>query len=55
MKLSKNIIKAMAIKDMYKWVTNFKNDGSINKQDKEVQEAYWECIIKIQNKIIKEL
>lgn len=55
MKISKRIVKAMAIEDMYKWVTNFKTDRRINNQDKEVQEAYWECIIKIQNKIIKEL
>ena len=48
MKLSKNVIKAKAIEDMYSWILKFKNDGSIYKHEKEDQETYWEYIKKIQ-------
>ena len=55
MKLSKNIIKAMAVEDMYKWIDNFENDGTIDKYSEEVQTIYWDCISKMQERIFKEL
>lgn len=55
MKISKNIIKAMAIKDLYLWIDNFENDGSINEYGEEEKEIYWDYIKKIQKKMIKEL
>jgi hypothetical protein len=55
MKLSKNIIKAMAIEDMYYWINNFEKDGSIEKYDEETQETYWNYINKIKERIFKEL
>ena len=55
MKLSKNIIKAMATEDMYFWINGFKNDGDINKYDEETQETYWNYINKMKERIFKEL
>ena len=53
--ISKKIIKAMAIQDMYKWIENFENDGEIEKYDDETQKIYWNCIKSMQEKLYKEL
>lgn len=53
--LSKRVIDANAIQDMYNWVANFENDGNIDNWTDEQQEMYWEKIKKIQTKILKEL
>lgn len=55
MKVSANVIKALAIGDMVSWVSNFENDGEIDNYDQEIQDKYWEYIKKLQEKILKEL
>jgi len=55
MKLSKNIIKAMAIEDMYKWISNFESRRIVNEYNDEIQDTYWKYINKIKERIIKEL
>ena len=56
MKLSKNIIKAMAIEDMRRWILKFVSGRSLARDyDEETQEMYSDYIKKMQEKIIKEL
>ena len=55
MKLSKNIIKAMAIEDMYYWITHFESNRGINTYNDETQETYWNYINKIKERLLKEI
>lgn len=56
MKLSKNIIKAMAIEDMHRWIFKFVSGRSLARDyDEETQELYCNYIKKMQERIIKEL
>lgn len=56
MKLSKNIIKAMAIEDMHYWILKFTSGRNLVKRyDEEAQELYNDYIKKMQEKIIKDL
>lgn len=56
MKLSKNIIKAMAIEDMHRWILKFISGRSLARDyDEETQEMYNNYIKKMQERIIKEL
>lgn len=54
-KITKKIVKAMAIEDMYAWIMNFENNGPINNYDEEAKNVYWDYIKKMQDRIIKEL
>lgn len=56
MKLSKNIIKAMAIEDMHRWIFKFVSGRSLEREyDEETQEMYNNYIKKMQERIIKGL
>lgn len=56
MKISKNIIKAMAIEDMHSWILKFVSGRSLAREyDEETQELYSSYIKKLQERIIKEL
>ena len=58
MKLSKNIIKAMAIEDMYIWISNFESSRTLERyadDTEEIVEIYWSYIDKIKQRIFKEL
>ena len=55
MKISKKIIKAMSIEDMYYWITNFESSRTLSQYDDETQETYWNYIKKIQERILKEI
>lgn len=55
MEMSTNVIKAMAVNDMFAWVSNFENDGDIAKYDDKTQEKYWEYVKKLQKKLLKNL
>lgn len=58
MKISKNIIKAMAIEDMYIWISNFESSRTLERYDDDTEETveiYWSYIDKIKQRIFKEL
>lgn len=55
MKVTKKIIKAMAIEDMYRWISNFENNGEIDEYDEEMQKVYWSCIERMQERLYKKL
>lgn len=55
MKISTNIIKAMAITDMVNCINNFKSSEQLEQMSKEEQDKYWEYINKMQNKFLKDL
>ena len=55
MKLSTNVIKAMAISDFMSWVAAFTPNRDLTEFDEESQQKYKECIEKIITKIYKEV
>lgn len=55
MRLSNNVVKAMAVGDMCTWISKFKPDNQIYQYDEETQKKYQEYIERIVAKIYREL
>ena len=55
MKVSTNIIKALAVGDILDWVIKFQTKRDFSNYDEQSQEKYNEYIQKLKEKILREL
>ena len=55
MKVSTNIIKALAIGDLLDYITRYQPKRDFSEYDSETQEKYNEYIQKLKQRILKEL
>lgn len=55
MKVSTNVVKALAVGDMLDWVVKFQPKRDFSNYDQQSQEKYNEYIEKLKARILKEL